>query len=84
MAIDAPLIVAIDDIDRVTSERAREIISLVHNNARFGNLTYVLLMDQQNVAGTVGMGDVDAGKEFLEKLVDVQVSLQDIHRKRVP
>lgn len=74
-ALGQPLIVAIDDIDRVNPQSALDILLLAKNNARFTNLTYLLLMDHSLMASTLGNGDTARGKELLEKIVDIQVSL---------
>ena len=80
-ALGKPLIVAIDDIDRLPPQDVREVLFLAKNNARFANLTYLLLMDRRLVATALGNGDLESGTELLDKIVDIPVSLEGVDRR---
>ena len=70
-----PILVAIDDIDRLPRRRAREILILAKENACFANLTYLLLMDRQTAIDALGDGDSQMGSQLLDKIVKVPISV---------
>jgi len=48
-----PLLIVIDDIDRLTSNEIREVFQLVKANADFPNIIYLLMFDRRIVAGAL-------------------------------
>ena len=45
-ALDRPLVVVVDDIDRLTYAEIRDIFTLVRLTANFPNVIYILAFDQ--------------------------------------
>lgn len=83
--LDAPILVIIDDIDRLTTDEIREVFQLVKANADFPNVIYLLLFDRGIVAGALNAISGNRGHEFLEKIVQVlfhvpQPPLKDVHK----
>lgn len=83
--LDAPILVVIDDIDRLTTDEVREVFQLVKANADFPNVIYLLLFDRGIVAGALNAISGNRGHEFLEKIVQVlfhvpQPPLKDVHK----
>jgi hypothetical protein len=66
-----PLLVVIDDIDRLTSDEILQVFQLVKANADFPRLTYLLLFEREVVAKALNRISDDKGMEFLEKIVQV-------------
>lgn len=66
-----PLLVVIDDIDRLTTDEIREVFQLVKANADFPNLIYLLMFDREIVAGALNSVAGGRGREFLDKIVQV-------------
>ena len=73
------IIIFIDDIDRLEKSEVHAIFRLVKLNANFVNTTYVLSFDEDMVAAAVGerfgSGDKLSGKSFLEKIIQVPLTL---------
>ena len=78
------IVIFIDDIDRLNKEEIHAIFRLVKLNADFINTTYILSFDEAMVAAAIGNrfgeGNSKAGLEFLEKIVQVRLTLPKIQR----
>ena len=73
------VVVLIDDIDRLDREEIQAIFKLVKLSAGFENVCYVLAFDDELVAAALGQkygsGDMVAGTSFLEKIIQVPLTL---------
>ncbi len=69
--LTSPIIVVIDDIDRLTTSEIREIVQLVKVNGDFPNLTYLLLFDRAIVAAALDEISGGKGDAFLDKIIQV-------------
>ena len=79
-----PVVVFIDDIDRLEKEEVYLILKLVKLVGDLPHLTYVLSFDRNMVATQIAdrFGGGDAGNSFLEKIVQLPVHLPPILRER--
>ncbi len=68
--LDRPVLVVIDDIDRLTAEEIRLVFQLVKANADFPNLVYLLIFDRIMVERALDQAG-HAGGDFLEKIVQI-------------
>jgi len=68
-ALPQPVLVVIDDIDRLTPAEIRVLFQLIKANADFPNLTYLLLFQRDYVERAIGQELGADGREFLKKLV---------------
>ena len=70
--------VVVDDLDRLEPEPLARVLQLVRLTASFDNLTYVLCFDRTNVERAIeGQLDVP-GRDYLEKIIQVNVDLPSI------
>lgn len=73
------VIVMIDDIDRLDRDEIHAIFKLVKLSAGFEYTSYVLAFDDEVVADSLGSrygaGSTEAGRAFLEKIVQVPLHL---------
>jgi hypothetical protein len=69
-----PVIVFIDDIDRLFSIEIRLLIQLVKSNADFPNLKFVLLFQKETIEAALKT-DGQSGGDFLEKIIEVSIEL---------
>lgn len=73
------IIMMIDDIDRLDRREIQSIFKLVKLSAGFNNISYVLAFDDEVVASALGErygdGDANAGRRFLEKIVQIPLTL---------
>jgi predicted KAP-like P-loop ATPase len=84
-ALERPVLIVIDDIDRLTSDEIREVFQLVKANADFPNLIYLLMFDRDIVSGALDAIANGRGHDFLDKIVQVllhvpQPSLKDVRQ----
>jgi len=84
-ALKRPVLIVIDDIDRLTTDEIREVFQLVKANADFPNLIYLLMFDRQIVSGALDTISGGRGHEFLDKIVQVlfhvpQPSIKSVHK----
>jgi hypothetical protein len=70
-----PIVVLIDELDRVESEEIRTVAQLVRSVADFPGISYLLAYDRERVAQALGDGNVERGQAYLEKIVQLQIPL---------
>ncbi len=73
------IVVLIDDIDRLDRNETHALLKLVKLSAGFKYTRYVLSFDDEMVAAAIGdrygQGNYEAGRGFLEKIVQVPLHL---------
>ncbi|GAB2493278.1 KAP family P-loop domain protein [Promicromonospora xylanilytica] len=69
-ALESPVVVVIDDIDRLTTEEIRDMFRLVRLTASFPNVIYLLSFDRERVESALEESG-SAGRMYLEKIVQV-------------
>lgn len=79
-AIDVPIVVMIDEVDRVEDDEIRTVAQLVRSVADFPGISYVLAYDAKRVIEALGAGRADGqreerGRAYLEKIVQLQIPL---------
>ena len=74
--LNAPIVVLIDELDRVEDEEVRAIAQLVRAVADFPGVSYLLAYDSERVIQALSGGKSDArGRAYLEKIVQLPISL---------
>jgi predicted KAP-like P-loop ATPase len=69
--LDSRLVVVLDDVDRLRPDEVRDIVRLVRLVGDFPNTIYLLAFDRQRVEECLGEGDLQRGRAYLEKIVQV-------------
>lgn len=73
------VVVFLDDIDRLDRIEAQGVFKLLKLTANFEHVSYVLAFDRDIVAAAIGQqfgeGDKQAGYDYLEKIVQVNLDL---------
>ena len=69
-SLERPIVVVIDDIDRLTTLEIREIFKLVRLTASFPNVIYVLAFDRERVEQALTEDGIP-GRAYLEKIVQL-------------
>lgn len=76
------LVIFLDDIDRLDKSEIQSIFKLVKLSAGFKNTSYLLAFDEEKVAAAIsekyGSGDLEAGRGFLEKIIQVPLTLPQV------
>jgi predicted KAP-like P-loop ATPase len=75
--LERPIVVTIDDIDRLNALEIPEIFQLVKINADFPKLIYFLLFDRELVCEALDNVSNKRGKQYLEKIVQVAYHLPE-------
>ncbi len=78
--LERPVVVVIDDIDRLTTPEIRDIFKLVRLTASFPNIIYVVAFDRERVEHALAEEGVP-GRDYLEKILQVAVDLPVIPEK---
>jgi hypothetical protein len=72
-----PIVVVLDDIDRLSTSEIRHVFQLVRLTASFPSLIYVVAFDRERVEQALGESGVP-GRDYLEKILQVAVDLPPI------
>lgn len=75
--LERPIVVVIDDIDRLESSEIRDIFKLVRLTASFPNIVYVLAFDRARVEEALTQSGFD-GRAYLEKIVQLGIDVPAI------
>jgi hypothetical protein len=80
--LKAPILVVVDDLDRLTPQELLEVFQLIKANGDFPNLVYLILGERTIVENNVAKALNVSGREYLEKIVQVafDVPLIDVAR----
>jgi Cdc6-like AAA superfamily ATPase len=74
--LERPLLVILDDLDRLTPDQLFLVFQIVKLNANLPRVNYLLLMDARTMADR--LKGKQLGLEYLEKIVQIEVSLPHI------
>lgn len=78
-SVNVPIIVLIDELDRIEDAEIRSVAQLVRAVADFPGISYVLAYDVARVAEALGSGTGDgrmsSGRGYLEKIVQIQIPI---------
>jgi len=78
--INRPIIVIVDDIDRLPPEEIRVVVQAIKSVADFPRITYLLAYDREVVARALGQGNDRSGNAYLEKIVQVTYPIPPLFR----
>jgi len=84
-ALDGPLVVVIDDVDRLMPDEVAEVLRLVRAVADFPNSVYLMAFDrariEQSIEVNAGiLSDEGYGRGFIEKIVQLSHDLPAIQQ----
>lgn len=72
--LSRPIVVVLDDVDRLSTEEIRDVFKLVRLTASFPNIIYLLAFDRKRVENALAEQGVP-GREYLEKIIQLVVDL---------
>lgn len=82
-SLNAPLLVVIDDVDRLVPTEAQELFQLIKANADFPNLVCLVLFDRNVVEKNIEKALEVSGREYMEKIVQVGFDVPAIQRAQL-
>ncbi len=71
---DIQIAIMIDDLDRLNQNELMEVLRLIRISANFKNVLFIVTYDKNHIANVIG----ENGKEYLKKIVNVEISLPSI------
>lgn len=77
-----PLIVVMDDLDRLTSSQLRMVFQLVKANLEFPNVVFLILFQRDLVEDKLNDG-AQLGRDYLEKIIQVPFDIPRIETTRL-
>jgi predicted KAP-like P-loop ATPase len=80
--LEKPIIVVIDDIDRLDADEIKMLFKLVKANADFPKVSYLLLFARDRVEKALG-GTAEDGAKYLEKIVTVAFDVPALTKEEV-
>ena len=81
--LNRKIIIIIDDIDRLNNTEIRQIFQLVKSLADFPNTIYLLSFDKDVVINALKKVQEGAGKEYLEKVIQVPFEIPKLSKGEV-
>lgn len=72
--LEHPIVVIVDDIDRLSTSEIRDVFKLVRLTASFPNIIYIVSFDRQRVEKALSDEAID-GRDYLEKILQVAIDL---------
>ncbi|WP_370156854.1 P-loop NTPase fold protein [Ferrovibrio sp.] len=82
-SLPKPIIVIIDDIDRLSDGEVQFVFQSVKANCDFPNLIFLLLYSRKRVEVALSPIAGNAGAEYLEKIVQVSIAVPRVERFRI-
>ena len=73
-----PLVVVVDDIDRLTTPEIRAVFKLVRLTANFPNIIYITAFDRARVENALGGQEGISGRDYLEKILQWAIDLPEV------
>lgn len=77
-----PIIVVLDDVDRLSAPEIRDVLKLVRLTASFPNLIYIVVCDRLRVEKALCEQGLE-GRDYLEKIIQLPFDLPTIPRHLV-
>lgn len=87
--LSAPIVVLVDEVDRIDDREIRELMHLVRAVADFPTVSYILAYDELRVAEALGyeapqtQDRVARGRKYLEKIVQLAIPLPIVFDQEV-
>ena len=82
--LNIPIVVVVDDIDRLPPDDVRTVFQLLKSVANFPRVSYLAVYDPEPVKKALSYNDVYDGDRYIEKIIQVSYRLPPaafIHRK---
>lgn len=73
--LNLPVMIFIDDMDRLSGEEIMAVLNLVRNTANFNNTIFVIPYDEGYLIDTIKKYTGDRPKEYLEKIINLSYLL---------
>ncbi|MCW8345474.1 P-loop NTPase fold protein [Vibrio sp. 10N.222.54.A1] len=79
--IDRPIVVIIDDIDRLTPKECFQVLRLVKAVADFPRTAFILAFEPNYLESVLASNNIDNANEYIDKIVQLRIPLPTITSK---
>jgi hypothetical protein len=79
--IQKPIIVSIDDLDRLAGKEIFEVLRIIRNTAKFNNIIYIVTYDKDHVVSQLSLPELSIEKDYLEKIFQIELSMPKMDEK---
>lgn len=70
--IDRPILISIDDVDRLHDDEVKVVLNLIRDTADFPNLFYIVAADKKNLCLSMERLGIKAPERFLKKFINFE------------
>ena len=81
--IQKPIVVTIDDMDRLTGKEIFEVLRIIRNTAKFNNIIYIVTFDKEHVVSQLKQPGLNIEKDYLEKIFQIELSMPKVDEKNL-
>ena len=81
--IDRPIVVFIDDLDRLGGNEIMEVLKLIRNVANFPGLKFVAAYDRAYLVEAIKKQNVESANCYLEKIFQIEYTLPTFEREKL-
>jgi predicted KAP-like P-loop ATPase len=74
VSLEKPVVVILDDVDRLSTEEIREVFKLIRLIAKFPNVIYFVAFDRSRVEDALSQDGIP-GRDYLEKILQLATDL---------
>ena len=75
LRLSRPIVVFVDDIDRLEADVTKSLFRMIRVNANFPNIVYVLAFDRQHVERCLESDPGTSARGYLEKIIQVTLDI---------
>ena len=79
-SLQRPLLIVLDDVDRLSGDELKLLFQLLKGNADFPNLIYLLLLSLDHAQKAL---EPMGGKEYMEKIVQIGFEMPRVERSQI-
>lgn len=80
-SIQEPIVVAIDDLDRLAGREIFEVLRIIRNTAKFNNIIYIVAYDKEHVVNQLRQPELGIENDYLEKIFQIELSMPMVDEK---
>ena len=81
--IDRPIVVFIDDLDRLRGDEVMEILKLIRNAANFSGIKFVAAYDRTYLVEAIKNQNIESASRYLEKIFQIEYTLPAFEHSRL-
>lgn len=78
-----PVVVIIDDVDRLERDEVFEVLRLIRNTADLQNTIYIVAYDKEYITGVLSEKNIKDASAFLEKIFNVELHLPKVDNELI-